>query len=122
MDLIQLEQLALAYPKTTFVIIAVIGGIVVHLWTRFRSRTTVLTWTANYQHHAASSENTQVGTIEVTVNGTKARALFYTEVLIENPTVRDLTDLEIEFELPVGSTIVAEEGRVGQNIHGVAVV
>ena len=120
MDIIQLEQLALAYPRTAGVILAVLGGIIVHLWTRFRSRMVVLAWTANHQHHAASAEHPRIGSIRVLVNETQARALFYTVVRIENPTVRDLTDLEIEFELPSGSTIVASEGRVGQDIRGLS--
>ena len=120
MDVFQLEQVALAYPRTAAVILAVLGGILVHLWTRFRSRMVVLAWSANHQHHAASAEHPQIGSIRVLVNETQARALFYTEVRIENPTVRDLTDLEIEFELPSGSTVVASEGRIGHDIRGLS--
>ena len=120
MDIFQLEQVALAYPRIAAVILAVLGGILVHLWTRFRNRIVTLAWTANHQRHAASSEHPQFGHIRVLVNETQARVLFYTEVRIENPTVRDLTDLEIEFELPLGSAIVASDGRVGQDIRGLA--
>ena len=112
----QLEQLLLAYPKTSTLVLLSVGALATHLWSRFRARTAVLNWTATHMRHAASGDHPSVGEIEVLVNGTKARALYFTNVSLINPTVHDFNDLEIDFELPVGTTIVADEGRIATDI------
>ena len=115
--IIQLEQLLLAYPKTSALVLLAVGALGPHLWTRFRKRTAVLFWTATHMRHAASGDHPSVGEIEVLVNGTRARALYFSNVTLRNPTIHDFTNLEIDFELPVGTTIVADEGKIASDIR-----
>lgn len=116
----QLEQLAVSYPKTAAALLVIVGALAMHLWGRFRRRIAVLNWSALHQRHASGAEHPQYGRIRVLVNETEARALYFTQVTVHNPTVKDFENLDIEFELPIGTTVVASEGRVDQDIRSLA--
>ena len=112
-----LDQIIAQNPKSYSVAIMAFGAFVAHVWNRFRNRTITLTWTVSHQQHAVSSELDAIGKIEVLVNGSRARCLYLTTVELRNPTVKDVEDIEVEFELPVGSTIVASEGGISGQVR-----
>ena len=112
----QLEQLLLAYPKTSALVLFAAGALVTHLWNRFRKRLRVLNWTATHKRHAASTHHPSVGKIKVLVNDVESRALYVTEVTVHNPTIHDFENLELDFELPVNTTIVFDQGKIATEI------
>jgi hypothetical protein len=112
----QVEMFAATYPKTFALICTVLALLLTQLWTKYKNRIAVLTWTANHQRHGTSLSHPTIGTIAVTVNGSPARALFWSQVRVTNTSTRDLSDLEVECELPTGSQIVDAEASVEQSL------
>jgi hypothetical protein len=112
----QIELWATTYPKTFALVTAALTLLLTQLWTKYKNRIAVLTWTANHQRHGTSLNHPTIGAIAVTVNGSAARALFLTTVRVTNTSTRDLSDLDVELELPIGSTLVDSEGVVEQSL------
>lgn len=94
------------------IFLLVVGGLVTHLWSRYRSRTGRLTWRAWHSPVAVAADYPQLGRVTVQFNGMPVNHLHHTRVEFTNDSSRDLK--EVEVMLSFGSTghVISSTGVV----------
>jgi hypothetical protein len=102
----------LAVGVATFLV----GAIVTHLWTRFRTRLTILSWTTTSSRVAFSKNDPRYGNLEVHYNGTLVESVFWQTVELVNESTTDLTELQIVFGFQSASVILVSEGGVSTSL------
>lgn len=95
---------------------AAVTVVVLHLWSRFRTRLTHLRWNADIQHFALSGTAPGLGNIEVLRNGEPVDNLFVATVRVTNDSMRDLSDLEIVAGLDDGCLFLQHSAQLAGSI------
>jgi hypothetical protein len=93
-----------------------VGAIVTHLWMRFRSRLTILSWTTTSSRVAFSRNDPRYGNLEVHYNGTLVESVFWQAVELVNESTTDLSDLQIVVGFQPASIILTSEGAVSTSL------
>lgn len=98
-----------------------VGALVTHIWTRFRSRLATLSWTATSARWAVSAADTGYGAVQVLYENQPVNNLHVVTIILRNESTRDLVDLPITFAFLEGTLILISEGSVVGNIRPLAV-
>jgi hypothetical protein len=91
---------------------AIAGWVLAQFWRRYRARIVVLTWEAQHQALAVSTQDARFGTIQVLYNGEQVHNLFFTRIAVQNQSNADLTDLDLNIVFNDGTTIFIAHGAV----------
>lgn len=92
-----------------------LGGIVTHLWVRYRRRLRPLRWSDTYQRIAGTAGHPAIGTLEVRFNGVTITNVHLATVLVQNDSSSDLENVTLNFALSQGTAILASLGQVRGN-------
>ena len=94
-----------------------VGAVCTHFWARFRGRLTKLRWAVQYQRVAVSAQDAEFGTIQVRYNNRLVNNLHIATLQVQNESVRDLQDVELNIACLAGSTVLISEGALAGSLQ-----
>ncbi len=94
-----------------------VGAICNHFWARFRGRLTKLRWAVQYHRVAVSAQDAAFGTIQVLHNNRPVNNLRIATLQVQNESVRDLQDVELNIACLDGSTVLVSEGALAGSLQ-----
>jgi len=95
------------------------GAVCNHFWARFRGRLTKLRWAVQYHRVAVSAQDAAFGTIQVLHNDRPVNNLHIGTLQVQNESVRDLQDVELNIACLDGSTVLISEGALAGSLQQV---
>jgi hypothetical protein len=107
---------ALRSPIQEAVLLAA-GAVCNHFWARFRGRLTKLRWAVQYHRVAVSAQDAAFGTIQVLHNNRPVNNLHIAALQVQNESVRDLQDVELNIACLDGSTMLVSEGSLAGSLQ-----
>src|SRR5947209_8689591 len=89
-----------------WVIPGVLGALTHHVWTRFKTRITVLPYQIEHRYLGGSADDAYFGTLKVLHNDTEVRNVYMSSVTFKNESSRDLHDLELNIAATDSQTAI----------------
>ncbi|MCK4672769.1 hypothetical protein KAT67_02170 [candidate division WOR-3 bacterium] len=89
----------------------VLGIIITHLWTKYKTRIKKIKYNVQYQYLGASVDDTRFGSVKLLYNDKPIKCLYNAKVLLSNESHHDISDMEINIVCDPDSTIILSFGR-----------
>ena len=99
------------------ILLLIAGAVCNHFWARFRGRLVKLRWAVQYHRVAVSAQDAAFGTIQVLHNNRPVNNLHIATLQIQNESVRDLQNVELNIACFDGSTILVSEGALSESLQ-----
>jgi hypothetical protein len=98
--------------KATNALFAIAGGLVTHLWSKYRERRIILSWTANFQRLMPEASDPISSKIQVLVHSRLNQNLYSCQITILNESSRDVDELEILFTFQNSYFVLHDQGSI----------
>jgi hypothetical protein len=99
------------------VVLPVLGAIVHHLWTRYRSRLVTLRWAVQYQPMAFATHDFGWGQVEILYNKQPILNLHIAQVQVQNASARDLQNLQLDMQVTEGTRVLRSSAQVAGTLQ-----
>jgi hypothetical protein len=99
-------------PRGTNAAFAVLGGLLSHLWSQFRARRIVLSWTANFQKISPQGSDPFFSNIQVLLHSQPSKDLYSCQITILNESPRDVDEFDVLFTFQNSYVIVNGQGNI----------
>lgn len=109
-DLEQIESLL--GPRGTQVASAVAGGLLTHLWSQYRARRIILSWTANFQKISPQGSDPIFSKIQVLLHSQTCQNLYSCQITVLNESPRDVDEFDILFTFQNSYIILDGQGSI----------
>jgi hypothetical protein len=87
-------------------VIFALGALIMHLWARFKNRTSLLKYTVWHQYLGGSLENSPFGSVKLLYNDRPMESLYMSTVTLSNASNKDLANLEVNVKCDPNSAIM----------------
>lgn len=97
-------------PWVEKVILVIVGGLITQIWNKIKSRTMYLDYSVWHQPLGTSVNDNLFGNVQILYNENPMKSLYFSTVIIENLSSKDIENIDINIYCDSESSILVSHG------------